>query len=197
MIRKMIKFMFYSLGAAIIIPLAVITFSIILRGPMYRTMVDYDQASVRSYGGYNLTDSELIEDLNAWAEDHPDADAEDISNKALRATARELRFATSQSTSNPNGLIKSGKAHCVGYASVYCAVSRHLIDELGLSNKYRCDHLVGHLYMLDQNLHSFINHRFFSNHDYNRIIDLKTREEHLADPSLYDYLRINQVSNRE
>lgn len=177
--------------------LAIVMSLIILRGPIYRAVVDYDQASVRGYGGYTLTDSGLIEDLNAWAERHPNADAEDISNKALRATSSALRFATSQSTSNPNGLIKSKKAHCVGYASVYCALSKHLIKRLNLSDKYRCDHMVGHLYMFNQNLHSFINHRFFSNHDYNRIIDLKTKEEYLADPSLHDYLRISQVSNRD
>ena len=197
MIKKMIKFMFYCTCLAISIPLVITLFSIVLRGPIYRTMVSYDTSSVRHHGGYNLYNSELTKELDAWAERHPNADIDDISDRALKATASELSFATSQSSSNPNGLIKSGKAHCVGYASVYCAVATHLLDELNLSNKYRCDHLVGHLYMLNQNMHSFINHKFFSNHDYNRILNLATKEEYLADPSLYDYLRINQVSNRD
>ncbi len=167
--------------------------ALLLRGPVFRALVSYHHVATRQTGVAVLTDPQVTATLRLWARDNPDATMDRISRRALQLSARQLRFSTQQGGRDADSLVVSGRAHCVGYARVYCAATATIIAELNQQGRYRCEHRVAKLHLLGWNVHAYIDHPFFRDHDYASILDRDTQRSLAVDPSLHDYLRVDRV----
>ncbi len=163
------------------------------RGWIYRHTITYKIIGERK--GYELTDQRLRSamDQELTVLELPLDDLIDIS---LHRTHRELSFAFEAASQNPNQILQKGTTHCIGYAALFHSIASHIITKQKMSGYYRSRHLVGEIYFLGINLHQFIDHPFFQNHDFNVLENLYTGEKIYVDPSMSDYLGIKRVSVR-
>lgn len=118
----------------------------------------------------------------------------DISNKL---TMELLSFTFKKTTQNPNELIVTRKANCVGYSALFNTITNYLIQKNGLSETIISTHLVGKLKVGGIDLHQFVDSPFFANHDYSQIENRITGEIIWIDPSIGDYLKIERVQSEK
>lgn len=123
-------------------------------------------------------------------------DLNEVVSIASTLTSQELSFTFQKTSNDPNILIESRRANCVGYASMFNSIINYLIIENGLEEKIEASHHVGKLYCFGFDLHSIPSKAFFKDHDFNLIKNLETGEEVAIDPSVNDYLKIDKVSLR-
>ncbi len=113
---------------------------------------------------------------------------------AKNITCSSLSFSFEKTSNNPNIIFNTGKANCIGYASLFNSIMNYLINK-SLNNKnYKSYHVVGKISFMDIDIHQLSNDPFFKDHDYVMIEDINTKERIYIDPSLNDYLNINRVS---
>ncbi len=164
---------------------------IIFRGFVYRLSVKYNEVGTRPE--IEITNERLIEKIqNASAGKR--IGANEIVKIACKVTSKELRFSTSQVSHDPNQLINTHRANCVGYSAMFNSIANYLIEVNGLSDEIRAEHKIGQLEFLGFNLHSIFDDPFFSDHDFNEIKVLNTGEVISVDPSVSDYLWISRIS---
>ncbi|WP_156039878.1 hypothetical protein [Aureispira sp. CCB-QB1] len=118
----------------------------------------------------------------------------DILYVAHCLTNKTLSFTTIKSSRNPNTVLKTGKANCIGYAALFNSIVNFIFQDQQLQAKYKAQHLVGKIDFLGMDLHRFFSSSFFKNHDYNVIIDLQTNKAIYIDPVISDYFYIHQIS---
>jgi len=88
------------------------------------------------------------------------------------------------------------KANCIGYSALFNSIGNYLIRKQNLSDKFEFSHLVGKLNVFGFNIHNLFNSPFFRDHDFNEIKNNLTDEKTFVDPSLRDYLRIENVTSK-
>jgi hypothetical protein len=118
---------------------------------------------------------------------------EDIIQDRLNETSLLLRFTFDKCDSEPNKLLKSKKANCIGYSAFLAASINNKLHSEGLNNEWKAKHKVGEIYFLGYNIHPVFKSKFFKNHDFVMIENIKTNEIIAVDPTLYDYFRINKI----
>lgn len=111
-------------------------------------------------------------------------------------TVEELSFTKNQVSRNPNDLIKTNKANCIGYSSMFNSIANYLIRKNGLEGSYKSKHCIGKLELLGINLHHFFDSPFLRDHDYNEIVNLRTTKVISIDTSVSDYFKIDYVSSK-
>ncbi len=165
---------------------------IAFRGLLYRTAINYTNIETRK--SEVLTNQNLIDEINLLTEGKV-LDIEHIIKLSNRLTSEKLKFTFQKSIGNPNKVLVTKNANCVGYAALFNAIGNHLLEKQKLTNKYEFSHLVGKLEIFDCDIHELMNDSFFNDHDYNQIRNKVTDERLFVDPSLRDYFGIERVSS--
>jgi len=170
----------------------IIILTILFRGFLYRTSVNYLKIKIRP--NIKLIDKKLIEEINEQTENRT-LSIEEIIKLSNRITSKNLDFTFDKTSNNPNVIYELKQANCIGYSSLFNSIGNHIIRKQKLTDKYEFVHLVGKLNVFGFNVHNFINSPFFRDHDYNEIKDKQTGKMKFVDPSLRDYLRIEYVTS--
>jgi len=123
-------------------------------------------------------------------------DLKSIVEVADEITTTELKFTTNRASNNPNELINTKQANCVGYSAMFNSITNYLIRKNELQNEIEAEHKIGQLELFGINLHQYFESPFFRDHDFNEITDKKTGNKISIDPSVSDYLWINRISKK-
>lgn len=166
---------------------------ILFRGVIYRLLIKYNEIGTRTE--IKITSRKLIEIIETKSANRK-LDLEKIVDIADKITNEELEFTTSRASNNPNMLINSKQANCVGYAAMFNSITNYLIRKNKLQNDIKAEQKIGQLTLFGINLHQYFESPFFRDHDFNEIIDKKTGKIIAVDPSLSDYLWIKKVALR-
>ena len=162
---------------------------ILFRGYLFRWLITYQQAGTRSIQKLDHRELEIeIDELTA----EESIDLSKAIKIAKRLNNRQLTFVFNPSPQNPNVVARTGRANCVGYAGLYCAILDRLLLKAGLQN-CEVQHVVGKIHFLGFDLHRLFDDPFWTDHDYCRIINNETEEEVCVDPSLNDYFNIGRI----
>ena len=175
--------------------LILIVLGLVFRGFLYRQLVTYQSIGKRT--SYVASDARLIAFIDERADYTHDPDIKAIISTSLSATSRQLTFSTSKNDNDPNKLIVSKKAHCIGYAAFFSTTCNYLLKKYKLSNTWVAKPQVGQLYLLGTNIHRFFNSSFFKDHDFVTIENRLTGEVFAVDPTVNDYFYIDFVTLRK
>ncbi|MEM9547147.1 MAG: hypothetical protein AAGA77_14295 [Bacteroidota bacterium] len=167
---------------------------ILFRGFIFRSTIHYQPIGIRP--AIELTNRTLIEKIETTASNEV-VDLKSIANIAIKLTSELLKFSTKQTSNNPNELMYSQNANCVGYSAMYTSIANHLIEKYNLQNEISAEHKIGQLELLGFNLHRYFDDPFFKDHDFNVLTNRSTGEQIVIDPSVSDYLWIHRVSQKE
>ncbi len=169
-----------------------ITVGLIFRGCLFRQLVTYKSVGVRT--NYSATDEKLIDYININTDKLAESDIEQIIKLGLSITSKKLNFTAEKNNIDPNKLISSKTAHCVGYASFFATTCNYLLVKYNLADTWTAKPQVGQLYFLGTNIHNCFNSSFFKDHDFVTIENKKTGLIFAVDPTVNDYLFIDFVT---
>lgn len=174
--------------------LIIVTAGVLFRGWLYRNLITYKTVGQRYV--YLITNNKLATfiDMNMGKKS---LDIKDVIKMALSATSRQLNFTTTHNDNDPNKLIYSRTAHCVGYAAYFATTCNYLLMNNGLAGQWNVKHQIGQLFLLGININKCINTPFFKDHDFVTIENKKTGEIFAVDPTVNDYFFINFVTYRK
>lgn len=167
--------------------------SICFRGFIFRTLFKYDDIGTRAE--IELTDRIIIEHIETVSSDR-NIDLNTIAEIATEITSNFLDFSTNKTSNNPNKLNNTGLANCIGYSALFNSIANYLIREHNLQDEIKSTHRIGQLYLFGINLHQFTKNPFYSDHDFNELINIKSTRTISIDPSVSDYFYINSVSKQ-
>jgi len=169
----------------------IILILIVFRGFIYRQIVNYTEIGLRDE--IEITNRELIRKIEAKSKNR-NIDLEIIAEIAEKITSEELNFTMNRTSNNPNVMIDTNQANCVGYSVMFNSISNYLIRMNKLQNQFEAKHKIGELDLLGINLHQFFESPFFRDHDFNDLTDKETGKIISVDPSLSDYFQIKRIS---
>lgn len=174
----------------IIFLLAILILVFAVRGPLFRLCVAYDPAGIREPVMDQKTGRTTVSPENR--PDDPGVNIHTIITRTLDQTAEKLEFSFGNCASDPERLLLSKKANCIGYARLFC----HLFEKNTASGKFpewTAQPYIGHISIFGKNIHPYVRHPFFKDHDFVIINNRVTGEKIAVDPSLYDYTGIGYV----
>ena len=111
-------------------------------------------------------------------------------------TIEVLSFSSKRVSNDPNELIGTKQANCIGYSALFNSIANYLILKNKLDKQIESKHLIGQLGFLGLDLHQFFDDPFFRDHDFNVLRELRGGKTVFIDPSVSDYLGIDRVSSR-
>ena len=161
------------------------TISLLLRGWFYSHLVTYKSVGLRT--NYSATDKKLIDYIDSSIYNQTNPEIEQIVKCGLSITSRQLNFTANKNDIDPNKLITSKTAHCVGYASFFATTCNYLLKRYNLADRWTAKPQIGQLYFLGTNIHKYFNSTFFKDHDFVTIENKKTGEILAVDPTVNDY----------
>jgi hypothetical protein len=167
---------------------------IIFRGLIYRTLVKYNEIGTRQE--IVIHDKKLINKIDSKSLNKK-INIEEIVEIANEITTEALSFTTNNASHNPNQLIHSNKANCIGYSALFNSIVNYIIKKNKLQHKIIAKHKIGQLELLGINIHNYIESPFFRDHDFNEVTDMNSGNKILIDPSLSDYLWIHRARTKE
>lgn len=172
--------------------LILITTVSIFRGCIYRQVIAYQSVGQRT--NYPATNDQLIQYIEKNVEADKDLSIEEIVQLSNTLTSRHLHFTTSDNDTDPNQLIHSKAAHCVGYAAFFATTCNYLLKKYHLDAIWNAQPQAGQLYLLGENIHPYFDSPFFRDHDFVIIKNNVTREAIIVDPTIHDYFFIHKVT---
>ena len=172
---------------------ALILMLALFRGTVFRFAIKYNEVGSRP--GIEVTNSKLIEKIKINTKNR-EIDLSGILKIADKLTKEELKFTKNRVSNNPNKLIDTNQANCVGYSAMFNSIANYLINKNKYENEIEVEHKIGQLELFGINLHQFFESPFFRDHDYNEITDKNTGKKILVDPVVSDYLRIKRVAQK-
>ncbi len=175
---------------AVIVLLIVLT---LFRGFIYRTIVKYDEIGTRS--AIEISNPILLQLIESKIA-NKSIGFKEVIEISRDLTIEQLEFTTKDSSNDPNDLVYSKLANCIGYAAMFNSLANHLINENNLEEEIEAKHRIGKLNLLGIDLHQYFDNPFFKDHDFNDIINKSTGEIVSVDPSLCDYLMIHTISKK-
>ena len=181
-----------TIKRTLIIILATILTGFIFRGPLYRAVVKYQPTAERP--NYTITNPELIEICKLKSTPEKNSGIKDLIHSSHAITSDLLEFTFTQTETDPNKLVNTRKANCVGYAALFAAVCNHQSITLKHAPNWTATPYKGQLYLFGVNIHPYIQSPFFKDHDFVIIKNKNTGETYAVDPSIRDYLRINYIT---
>ncbi|MDI1234549.1 MAG: hypothetical protein PSX81_09730 [bacterium] len=143
---------------------------------------------------YLATDEKLTDYIDENIDKQTDPDIKKIIKLGLSVTSIQLNFTANKNDIDPNKLISSKTAHCVGYASFFATTCNYLLDKYNLAETWTAKPQVGHLYFLGTNVHKYVKSSFFKDHDFVTIENKTTGEIYAVDPTVNDYLCIDFIT---
>ena len=167
---------------------------ILFRGMIFRLAVKYNEIGSRPE--IEITSKKLIGKIDSKSENKK-IDLKEILEIADNITKEELEFTTNRAPNNPNELIHTNQANCIGYSAMFNSISNYLIRKNDLQNEIASEHKIGQLELFGINLHQFFDSSFYRDHDFNEITNKQSAEKFFIDPSVSDYLRIKRVAKKE
>jgi len=177
----------------IILTLLVLTIvGLLFRGSIYRHLVTYKSVGPRT--NFTATDNKLVDYINVSSYEQTDPDIEQIIKLGLSITSRQLFFTAQKNDIDPNKLIVSKSAHCVGYATFFATTCNYLLLKNNLANTWTAKPHVGQLHFLGNNIHEYFNGSFFKDHDFVTIENKRTGQILAVDPTVNDYLCIDFIT---
>jgi hypothetical protein len=176
----------------LLLTLLLIACLLLVRGWTYGQLVTY--RSIGERPSYTATDPALIEYIEQHAPDIKRPDAKAIMQTSLSVTSQCLRFTTDRNENDPNKLIRTQTAHCVGYAAFCSATCNYLLKKHNLSDTWTATPQIGQLYLLGTNVHRYFDSPFMKDHDFVLLRNKKTGETLAVDPTIADYALIDFVS---
>ena len=168
------------------------TVGLLFRGWFYRHLVTYKSVGLRT--NYSATDKKLTDYIDLNTDEQTNPDIEQIVKLGLSITSRQLNFTANKNDIDPNKLITSKTAHCVGYASFFATTCNYLLKRYNLADRWTAKPQIGQLYFLGTNIHNYFNSAFFKDHDFVTIENKTTGEIVAVDPTVNDYLRIDFIT---
>ncbi len=175
-----------------LIILILTTIGILFRGWFYRHLVTYKSVGLRT--NYSVKDEKLTDYIETNIDNQTDTEIEQIVKLGLSKTARQLNFTANKNEIDPNKLVISKTAHCVGYASFFATTCNYLLKKYNLADKWTAKPQIGQLYFLGTNIHKYFNSSFFKDHDFVTIENKITGEILAVDPTINDYLNIDFIT---
>jgi hypothetical protein len=162
------------------------------RGWFYRHLIIYKSIGIRE--NYKATEERLIDYIEISVDEIKNPKIEEIVNVGLEITSKHLNFSFSKNDSDPNKLIITKKAHCVGYASFFATTCNHLLKKYNFNESWVAKPQIGQLYFMGTNIHKYFNSPFLKDHDFVILENKETKEIIAVDPTIYDYFFINLVT---
>ena len=169
------------------------TLGFIFRGWIYRSLVTYEPISQRR--NYVAIDTSFITLINTNAANQ-EQDISKIINASLSITAQQLSFTSGNNDEDPNKLVYSNKANCIGYAAFFSATCNRLLENDNLNEQWFAQPQIGQLYFLGKNIHPYFKSAFFKDHDFVTVQNKITGQTLAVDPSINDYSGIKYVTIR-
>lgn len=169
--------------------------SLVFRGWVYRHLVVYKSLGTRT--NYSVSNTKLIQYITQNSDLPSNPNIEQIAEQTLRLTSRQLHFTTNKNDKDPNKLINSKAAHCVGYAAFSVTTCNYLLKKYHLTNEWEAKAHIGQLYFCRINIHRYFNSVFFKDHDFITIENKLTGEILAIDPTVNDYLYIDLVTYKK
>ncbi|MTB53658.1 hypothetical protein [Lewinella sp. W8] len=174
--------------------LFILAILVLAKGMLFRATISYTSVGQREYQMSAYVHGAVMADETTTFRQ---ADIDELIDQAQDLTAARLRFTFDQSDQDPESVWNNERANCIGYAALFRAILQEQLNDLGLSEDYTVEHHVGKLYFLGLNLHSFLDHPFFRDHDYNVIRDADGTIITAIDVSVYDYIGIARIHHIE
>lgn len=164
----------------------------LFRGWFFNQTVSYKSIGLRT--NYPTTNATLTKYIEIGSSRLTEPDIHKIIKLGLSKTSERLKFTAEKNDNNPNMLIISKTAHCIGYASFFATTCNYLLKKYNLNDNWTAKPQIGQLSFFGINVHKYFHSSFFENHDF-VIIQNKTTGEILAvDPIIHDYLGINFIN---
>ena len=176
--------------------LLIISICILFRGCIFRNIITYKSVSIRPHN-YLVKDRRLAAVIDSSVGIITNPNIKQIIECALKITSEQLNFTVGQNDIDPNKLVYSRTAHCVGYASFFKTVCNYLFKKLNFDNNWSITQRIGKLYIFGINIHGFFSSPFFKDHDFVTIENIKTGEKFAIDPTISDYFCITFVNYKE
>lgn len=174
-----------------LIIIILVTVAVVFRGCIFRHMVTYKSFGIREE--YTITDPTFKNLVDGHVANQDLMDITDVINSSLSLTSKQLHFTASNNELDPNQLVTSRTAHCVGYTNFFATVCNSIIQKQNLSDEWKATARIGHLYLFGTDIHVYFKTSFFKDHDF-VTLENKTSGEVLAvDPTLHDYSCIRLV----
>ena len=161
------------------------------RGWLFRHAVVYRAVGLRA--NYAARDSSLIHYIDSNVSLTATPDVAEIVEQAEILTSRRLEFTFGRNENDPNRLIHTPTANCIGYAAFFAGTCNYLLQKYHLS-EWLAQPRVGQLFLFDKNMHHYINDPFFKDHDFATVENMLTGDVLAVDPTVHDYLLIDGVS---
>ena len=117
-----------------------------------------------------------------------------IKDIAQRLTSERLSFSLKAKESDPNKTFETGEANCIGYAAFTATVANHLIEKMYADNSWKAIPCKGKLYVFGSDIHQYTESRWFKDHDFVIFRNRESDSEIYADPTVSDYMGINEIS---
>jgi hypothetical protein len=163
---------------------------LLFKGSIYRWAVHYRSIGTRSDA--TIVHPKLIKKIESMS-DGQRMDVDKLIAIAGTLASRELVFTTQSAETDPNRLIDTHQANCIGYAAMFNAIAQYLIRQHHLEKSLEARHHIGKLTLFGVDVHAFFQSPFFRDHDFNEIKNLTTGEVIAVDPSVWDYFWIERV----
>jgi hypothetical protein len=114
--------------------LGVLVLAILFRGCLYRTMFGYQNIGARE--NHNAKSQALRKAIDE-KDNETEPDIRKIIDMSLSLTANKLNFVAAKNDNDPNKLINTKKAHCVGYFRFLCN-NMQLLDKKTRFERMAC-----------------------------------------------------------
>lgn len=163
---------------------------LLLRGFLFRLLVTYVEIGERPT--IEITDEAFIMRIEERAAESV-MDIENITEIAMELTTEILHFTTKRASNNPNELIHTKQANCIGYAALFNSIANYLIQKHQLQEELAAEHKIGQLELLGINVHPFFKSSFFRDHDFNTLRNKKTGVTVFLDAGVCDYFFVDRV----
>ena len=168
---------------------------ILTRGLIYRLSMNYIKLAERTE--IRVVESELSEIIESNRKEETELSIEQIIRISTKLTNKTLKFSMTKVSNDPNVLIETRLANCVGYASFFRTVANKLVKDEGLEDKYVIKHWKGGLELYGVDVHQYFASSFFKDHDFIEVQNLETGEKIHIDPSVSDYLKIDRIRSKK
>jgi len=169
-----------------------ITVLFLSRGFLFRELFSYKSRGERT--NYWATDSKLIELIEKNIDKETEYEVPEIVQLTLSITSNHLAFTSGKNHKDPNNLVSSNTAHCVGYASFFATTCNYLLKKYNLNENWIAKPQIGQLYLFNTNIHEYFDASFFKDHDFVLVTNKESAEVISIDPSIHDYFLIDKVT---
>lgn len=168
--------------------------SFLFRGAIYRACVKYENNGARK--SYIVDDKQFSNYLDLYLPEEKFSDIHVISDLSQELASNILSYSSDISETNPNKLYHTGKATCVGYATLTAAIANYLLNK-GDNMGWEAIPVKGKLYLFGINIHQYTgNNKMFKDHDFVIFRNKESNTEIYVDPTVNDYIWVNKVSKR-